>query len=240
MDTPYDLQAWADATTRGRRLYNYNYRMSGDELRGWELINVVPMEHAPGHHETVYLWERKGSDGQELVRIGIAEADDWRAAQYQLHEQLRHSMRPDLPRGTGKLAAVGDINYVGQEPGSTRVASLVFSLGNVTIAISSVGDKTVDVSVIAQSLDHTLGEPPAKEELKTGKVERLPLTALKVKKGQMTTLIERLPERATTGWHKFIAPDGEIKREDDAIVYVSASAGEKKIERYLVAQISRI
>ncbi|WP_239287865.1 hypothetical protein [Candidatus Nitrotoga sp. 1052] len=59
---------------------------------------------------------------------------------------------------------------------------------------------------------------------------------LKVKKGQMTTLIERLPERETTGWHKLIAPDGELKREDDAVVYVSASAGKKKIERYQVAQ----
>ncbi|MEQ6341384.1 MAG: hypothetical protein M3A44_06930 [Gammaproteobacteria bacterium] len=236
MDTPYDLQAWADATTRGRRLYNYNYRMSGDELRGWELINVVPMENTPRHHETVYLWEKKGSDGQELVRIGIAEADDWRAAQSQLHEQLRHSMRPDIPRGAGKLAAVGDVNYAGQEPGGTRVASLVFSLGNVSITISSVGDKTVDVSAIAQRLDHTLGEPPAKEEIKAGKAERLTTPVLKVKKGQTTTLIECLPERESTGWHKLIVPDGELKREDDAIVYVSPSAGEKKIERYQVGQ----
>ncbi len=235
MDTPYDLQAWADATTRGRRIYNYNYRMRGDELRGWELIKVVPMENTPGHHEIVYLWEKKGSEGQEQVRIGITEADDWRAAQYHLREQLRHSMRSDLPRGAGKLAAIGDINYAGQEPGGTRIASLVFSLGNVTIAISSVGDKSVDVSAIAQRLDHTLGEPPAKEELKAGKAERLTTAALKVKKGQMTTLIEHLPERTTTGWHKFIAPDGELKREDDAIVYVSPSAGEKKIERYQVA-----
>lgn len=235
MDTPYDLQAWADATTRGRRLYNYNYRMTGDELRGWELINVVPMENTPGHHETVYLWEKKDSDGQELLRIGIAEADDWRAAQYQLHEQLCHSMRPDISRGTGKLSAVGDVNYAGKEPGGPHVASLVFSLGNVTITISSVGDKTVDVSAIAQLLDHTLGEPPAKEELKVGKAEHLPLAALKVKKSQVTTLIERLPEREATGWHKLIAPDGELKCEDDAIVYVSPSAGEKKIERYHVA-----
>lgn len=235
MDTPYDLQAWADATTRGRRLYNYNYRMTGDELRGWELINVVPMENAPGHHETVYLWEKKGSDGQELLRIGIAEADDWRTAQYQLHAQLRHNMRPDIPRGAGKLSAVGDVNYAGKEPGGTHVASLVFSLGNVTIAISSVGDKTVDVSAIAQQLDHTLSEPPAKEDIKAGKAEHLPLATLKVKKNQLTTLIERLPQRATTGWHKLVAPDGELKREDDAIVYVSPSAGEKKIEHYQVA-----
>ena len=234
MDTSYNLQAWADATTRGRHLYNYNYRMTGDELRGWELINVVPMENAPGHHETVYLWEKKSSDGQELVRIGIAEADDWRAAQYQLHEQLRHCMRPDILQGAGKLSAVGDVNYAGKEQDGTRVASLVFSLGNVTIAISSVGDKTVDVGAIAQHLDQTLGKPPAGEELKAGKAERLPLAAFKVKKGQMTTLIERLPERATTGWHKLIAPDGELKREDEAIVYVSPSAGEKKIERYHV------
>ena len=236
MDTTYDLQVWADATTRGRRLYNYNYRMSGDELRGWDLVNVVPMEHASGRHETVYMWEKKDSAGQELLRIGITEADDWRAAQYHLHEQLLHSMRPDIPRGTGKLAAVGDVNYAGLEPGGKRVASLVFSLGNITVAISSVGDKAVDVVAIAQSFDQTFGEPPTKEELKTGKAERLPMAALKVKKGQMTTLIERLPERSTTGWHKLIAPDGELKREDDAIVYIAPSAGERKIERFHVAQ----
>jgi len=48
----------------------------------------------------------------------------------------------------------------------------------------------------------------------------------------MTTFIEHLPERKTTGRHKLIAPDGELTREDDAIVYVSPSAGEKKIEQY--------
>lgn len=142
---------------------------------------------------------------------------------------------PNIVAGATALAGVESSEGPLKETGGTLAASLVFSLGNVTITISSVGDKTADVSAIALHLDHTRGETSFKEELKAGKAERLTKDALKVKMGQKSTFIECLPERETTGWHKLIAPDGEIKREDDAIVYASPSAGEKKIERYHVA-----
>ena len=143
MDSPYDLQAWADATSRGRRLYNYNFRMIGNELRGWDLVNVVPMENATEYYDVVYLWEKKGTSGRELVRIGVVEAADWRLAQYRLRDELLLSMRPDIPHGTGRLAEIGDVNYASQEPGGTLLASIIFSLGNVTVTVRSAGDKPV-------------------------------------------------------------------------------------------------
>ena len=44
----YDLDAWAAATDLGRRLFNYNYRMTGREIRGFELVNTVDMQREPG------------------------------------------------------------------------------------------------------------------------------------------------------------------------------------------------
>ena len=66
----YDLDAWAEQTELGRRVFNYNYRMTGSEIRGWELVNTVDMASESGLTARVYLWEKKGSEGRQVIRIG--------------------------------------------------------------------------------------------------------------------------------------------------------------------------
>ena len=121
----YDLDDWEAATDLGRRLFNYNYRMTGREIRGFELVNTVDMQPGPGLTERVYVWEKKGSAGKQLIRIGITETDQWRRAQAELQAQLVHSMRPTIPRAKGKLARLGDVSYAaGPEDADTVATSL--------------------------------------------------------------------------------------------------------------------
>lgn len=237
MDAQYDIEEWAAETTRGRHIFNYNYRMMGDEIRDWEMINSATMESEPGVTERIYLWQKKGSKGQASVRISIVELPHWRSAQNLLLNQLRHSMRPNIPKGSGKFAQTGDIRFVGQEEQSGVVATIFFTRGNIFLSVSSVGEKVVDVSGMAKNLDRNFSGPPKEEEVKKGLVEVLSPKPLSVKEKEKTILIEKLPEPVPrSGWLKIIAPDGELSREDDALFYVSSKAGKKQIGKYVMVQ----
>lgn len=235
MDAQYNIEEWAAATTLGRHIFNYNYRMVGNELKGWELVNSVLMENEPGVTEKVYIWQKKGSDAHASIRVSIIERHHWRDAQNQLHDQLWHSMRPNIPKGTGKLGKIGDINFIGQE--SDVVAAILFTRGNISVSVSSVGDKLVDVSSVAKILDHNFSEPPKEEEIKEKRAGIILPRSLQVKEKESATVVEKLPEpTARSGWLKIIAPDGELRRQDDALVYVPATTGKKKIGKYVVMQ----
>ena len=54
---------------------------------------------------------------------------------------------------------------------------------------------------------------------------------LAVKKGQKAVLLQSLPAPTRrAGWVRVIAPDGELRREDDVLYYLPEQAGEKRID----------
>jgi hypothetical protein len=233
----YDLDAWAEQTELGRRVFNYNYRMTGSELRGWELVNTVDMASESGLTERVYLWEKKGSEGRQVIRIGITEADEWRRAQADLQNRLVFSMRRDIPGGKGGLAKLGDVRYAASSEDSETIASAYFVRGNLSISIASVGEEPADVSAVARSLDRAFTEPPKQKDLEEKRAEDRSPKPRKVKKGERALLKESLPEPVLrNGWLKVIVPDGEIAREGDDLVFRSPTAGTKRIQEFLVIQ----
>jgi hypothetical protein len=229
------VEEWAAGTTRGRHIFNYGFRMFGGELRGWEMLKSVVMESGRGVEETVYLWQRKDDPGREMVRVAVAEFPRWQLAQNRLHEVLNNSMRPEVPRATGRLAKLGDVTFAARDPQSDVPAAVSFTRGNACVSVNSVGERNVDVSEIVARLDRALGESPTKAEVEKGRARaRAPKTA-SVKAGQSHVLIENLREAAPRGaWLKVIAPDGELSREGDALIYVSSQAGKKDIGTYVV------
>lgn len=237
MESKYDIKEWAAETTLGRHIFNVNYRMVGNEFRGWELVKTVIMHQAPELSEKVYMWQKKGSDGHQLVRVSVAELPDWQNAHTQLSKALHHSMRSDIPRGTAKLAATGDINFVAKAPKSRAVTSLYFTRGNLTVTVMSAGDKPVDVTKLAMALDSLFTEAPDSTDVEEGLVKELSPKTLQVKAKKTMPVIEHVSEAiAKGGWLKIIASDGELKREDDALVYTSATKGRKRIGKYIVAR----
>jgi hypothetical protein len=233
-----DLEDWAAATDLGRRVFNFNYRMTGSEIRGYELVNIVDMRSEPDLTERVYMWEKKGSDGKQLIRVGIAEAAEWRRAQAQLQSQLGESMRPDIPRGTGKLAKLGDISFAAGDD-RAAIAAVSFVRGNLSVTVDSAGSEPVDVAAVATSLDRLFSAPPKAQELAEARVVDRSPAPLEVPKAASIALPERLPEPVlSNGWLKVIVPDGEIGRDGDRLIYRSAEEGTKRIEQYLVIQDS--
>jgi hypothetical protein len=241
--THYDLAAWADATELGRRVFNYNYRLTGDELRGWELVNAVETTPEADVVERNYLWRKKGSDGDaELIRVTLTETADWRRAQTQLQGQLLHTMRPDLPAGKGKLARIGDVRFaVGPADAGPEAAGAItavqFVRGNVAVVVASAGSEPVDVTAIARRLDQDFSTPPKPKDLEAERaLDRSP-AAMALSAGEEATAITALPAPvARSGWVKVFAPDGELTRDGDRILYRPAEGGSKQLQEFLILQ----
>lgn len=236
MNTRYNVEEWAAGTTRGRQVFNYNYRLLGTEVKGWRLLKVVTLQEGHDVTEKAYIWQSKSDPEHEMIRVNITERHNWRFAQESLHEYLMQCMRPDIPRGTKELALVGDVNFVGREAQTDIAAAVSFVRGNVCVSVSSVGERNVDVSKIATNLDQTLSAPPTKREVEKGKVQVQAPRVVTVEAEEAYVLIENLQEAAPSGgWLRVIVPDGELSRKGDALIYVSAQGGEKQVGIFAVS-----
>lgn len=234
MNEAYDTSEWAVETTLGRRIFNANFRLSAGELRGWEIVNSVAVEHGAGVTERVTIWRKSGARKETLIRVGVVEHDSWSAAQQGLYATLLHCMRPDIPRGKGALARTGDVSFAASDGKAKGAASVFFARGNVVVSVTSVGEAPVDVAAFAKKVDAALRAPPKETELKRGLAEQRSPRSYDVKRRRPVTVIESLPQVLAAGnWVKVIAPDGELRREDDHLVYLAEGAGRKRVGHYL-------
>jgi hypothetical protein len=234
METQYDVKGWAEETSVGRRVFNYNFHMSGGELAGWQLVKTVPMHADRQVTETTYLWQSEDAPGRHVVRVNIAALANWRAAQKHLVTMLAHTMRPDLPRASGALAAVGDIEFVARMPETDVPAAVLFARGNIAVAVNSVGSVAVDVSDIAETVDRLLTESPAKLPPSVRRsATRLSPKVVDVKKKDGVMLVKSLRKTGDL-WLKVIASDGELHRKADALVYKSAQPGRRAVEIFSI------
>src|SRR5262245_16935171 len=100
MNRTYDTESWAERTTLGRSMFNTGFTLDAIDHPGWRAIKSVTMEASEGR-EIAYVLQRGDDLRRELVRVDIAEMDQWREAHGRLRRQLASSMRPDIPEGTG-------------------------------------------------------------------------------------------------------------------------------------------
>jgi hypothetical protein len=233
MNTHYNVEEWAAGTTRGRQVFNYNYRMLGTEFKGWKLLKVVTLREDRVVTEKAYIWQSESDPEYEMIRVDITEHHNWRKAQESLHVHLVQCMRPDIPRGTKKLAQLGDVNFVSREPHTDVPSTVSFTRGNLCISVSSVGEKNVDVSNIGARVDGALSGPPAESEVETGRVRALTPKMATVAANKAHVVIENLQKSAPRGrWLKIIVPDGELSRKGNALIYVSSQGGRKRVETF--------
>ncbi len=234
IEVRYDPDAWAAQTTLGRRIFNVGYRPLGGEQRGWRLLKSVPMEttrdDAGASVELVHMWQRGDNPNGQLLRVATAEVPSWQAAQQRLLEDVQTSMRPDIPPGTGKLAALGDVNLVGRDPESDVPASISFTRGNLWVAVRSVGDDPVDVGEIALRIDRAMTRRPTRAQIERGRVVAEPIDVRPRRGLGPATVIRSLPGAVMPDeWLQVIAPDGELARERNALVYRPAEPGAKTV-----------
>lgn len=231
MESRYDRKAWAAATTLGRRVYNFNFRLAAVDIPGWQLLKAIPMHVDPQTVETVYVLRPKDGPPEQLIRIGTAELSSWRAAQDYLTQLLDHTMRPDLPATTNEL---GDVAFVAKEQPSDAPAAAQFTRGNIAITISSVGEATASPLPLAAAIDRLLSQPVALlPHLTKFASRKKPQTVLP--RGKLgATLVKDLPRSTGSAWMKVTVPDGELLRKDKALVYVSGKKTKQSVQIQLI------
>ena len=231
MKAPYDKNQWEQETNLGRRLYIHNYGMRGNEFVGWQLVKTVVTPVDTGGSEKIYLWQPKNGASEELVQVAIIESHYWRHTQQHLLDQLKQCMRPDIPRAKGKLAEVGDIQYAASAQGSTEMAAIFFTRGNLQIRVRSVGKTTVDISKFAQTVDAMFTQAPTKAQQGKGLVEAMAPVTVKAKRAQPALVIEQLGEATTrAGWTRALASEGELRRDGDGLFLETQKDGSNTVE----------
>jgi hypothetical protein len=234
MDAGYDTSEWATETTLGRRIFNANFRPDGVRLGGWEVVKSVAVEPEAGVVERVTIWRKTGARRETLIRVGVVEYDSWSAAQQGLYGALVNCMRPDIPRGKGAIARTGDVSFAASDAKAKGAAAAFFARGNVAVSVASVGEATVDVAPFARKLDSALTKPPRDSELKRGVAAQGSPRSFEVRGRRPVTIIPSLRQVLEAGgWLKVIAPDGELRREDDQLVFVAERPGRKRVGHYL-------
>ena len=233
MELNYDLKSWASETDLGRRIFNYNFRMLGREIPGWQMLKVVPMHQDGVLSEITWLWQNKQQPDRELVRVNVVETADWRAAQKHLLRMLSHCMKPDLPRGTGRLTTLGDIEFVARAPESDLAAAVQFVRGNSVVSVNSVGSMTIDVSDIAVRVDRLLSEPPNTIPVLRKLTRQQPSKAVIAKRKGAMSLIRDLGKFGDR-WLKVITPDGEVRRKGKSLSYLAPQPGKKSVQIFSI------
>lgn len=235
MNEQYSIEEWAAGTTRGRQMFNYNYRMLGNEIKGWKLIKVVTLREDSDVTQKAYLWQSRSDPEREMIRVDITERHNWRLAQESLLEYLMQCMRPDIPRGSRNLAQLGDVVFVGRSPQTDMPGAVSFTRGNVFVTVSSSGEKDIDVSGAAAPIDRILSEAPARRDVDKGKARVLRPRTATVRANESQVLIDNLEKAAKRGeWLKIIVPDGEIARRDNSLTYVSGEGGKKEVNAFAI------
>jgi len=229
----YDTKAWARETTLGRRVFNHRFRMLGREFAGWRLLKTVPMHQDGSVSEVAYLWQGEAAPEQQLIRVNVREVGSWREAQKHLLGMLQESMRAGLPRGTGRLAELGDVQFVARSVPSDVPAAIRFSRGNIAVDVDSVGSTTLDVSELALGVDRLLGEAPTQVP-SLRRLARLQTPKTATIKGKEGVALVKDLAKAGDQWLKVIVPDGELRRKGQSIVYTAPQPARKAVQVFAI------
>jgi hypothetical protein len=232
MEPQYDVETWARETALGRRIFNHRFRMFGSELAGWSLVKSVIMHRDGELLEMTHLWRNDAAPERELVSVNVAELPDWRRAQRHLLSMLDHSMRGELPRATGPLRELGDVTFAARAPESDVAAAVLFARSNIAVAVNSAGSATVDVSRFALVVDRMLSAiAPDADGLVPRPTSRAVAMLAKEATGELPLDLDL--GKADGAWLKVVAPDGELRRHEDTLLYSAADPGAKTLQVFV-------
>lgn len=233
METPKPIQETIARSPAGARVFNHNLRLSGVELPGWKIFRSAITETGRHPSAHAYFWHRPDAGNREVIRVDIAESENWRVSLAHLASDLAQRMNPESIHVADGQAALGDLQFVYREQVTDIVAATLFSSGNLRVALSSVGETTVDVSGAAKLLDTLIGEPAAKGAKRSASGKASSHT-VEAKPGSPIVLVEDLfAGDFRAAWLKVVVPDGELHRDRNRLVYTPTEGGRKLIHTYL-------
>ena len=233
MNEAYDTSEWAVETTLGRRIFNANFRLGATRaarLGGRQLRSrgAGGRGHRARHHLAQERRQAGDADPGRRRRIRQLERRSNRACTPPCFTACVPTFRGErrtCPDGRCQLCRV---RYQGQGCGigillawecgrlggqrrrSTCRRGDVRQEGGCRLAYAAQGNR-------AQAWPGRARSPRSYD----------------VKRRRPVTVIESLPQVLAAGLGQGHRPDGELRREDDHLVYVAEGAGRKRVGHYL-------
>jgi len=238
MESLHDVDAWLAEIAKRPSVFNHNLRLRAGEFKGYALVNEAVLTGSNGAAEHVYIYALRNAATETLLRVSVTEHPDARHALLAMAEALDHCMNPEVARAGGKLGRLADLGFTAQGEGGKGLGLALLSVGNVALSLRSAGKGAADVAAPAEHVGKMLSTPPAKGAQREGQAAALPPPKVELRAGEVLTLIEHLPATGPGAERiQVIAPEGgELRREGDALVYVSTVRGSPRIEGYTHSQ----
>jgi hypothetical protein len=129
---------------------------------------------------------------------------------------------------------VGDVALVERDPETDLPAAISFARGNAYISVRSAGDRVIDVTATAERLDRTMRLPPEPSADGGATIEERSVEVASRHDGEELVIVDSIVLTAHGGWLKVVAPDGELRREGDSLIYIARSVGPTRIRTFVV------
>lgn len=233
MESPSAPGAPTSGMPIGGRVFNYNPRLNGRELSGWQLFRDAILDTARRPLTRAYFF-RSASDGLEELRVTISERSSWREAQQYLGDWMSSCMRQDLKASQGLLRDRSDVAMAAMAIDADFPAAAWFTSGNVFVAVNSIGSRNVDVSRPTVQLAKWLLAMPAQSSARKRKsgMESIEVSAID---GERMVLIASLGQVCDDASSlRVTSPSGELARDGDSLLYTPSTSGKLRLRTSLI------
>jgi hypothetical protein len=241
----YDYEDWAGRNKLAESLFIWEYALVEDELPGWQIHHAQSLPPPPASllPETARMhgapaagwlraiqsiWSPPGG-GDSLLNIDIYECASRRSG----HELLTRLLGEfQSPAGSlQEQTAIGDVAFA-----DPRDAVMLFARANLVILLRNAGRDLVPASELAARFDQEFtSKPEAADEPAAPEIRRFQTLEKEIQVGRDASLeLEALARTEQPVWYKLFASSGEIRAEQERLIYEPAESGTQEITIYAI------
>jgi hypothetical protein len=225
----YAYEAWQGTNALSENLFIRGLFLIGNELPGWRAHRIQDVPAAEWPPMIQSIWIPTGSATEALCSLVIFECASRAEAHGVLLRALGEFQSPQVQRRP--QAPIGDVAFAAQGGGA-----MAFARANVVVLVRDAGRGRAPIAEIAEDFDGDLVRRPALEGVTVvPEIRRFEAAAREIRVGGRVPLeVEAADPLGRSLWYKFFSSPGEVRREDDRLVYQADSAGPQEIAVYAI------
>lgn len=225
----HGLESWFNSNTLGENLFIWKYFLSGDEIPGWKIHKMRPVEAPECPPSIQSIWKCLESDVETLLRVDVYESSSRAAAHRFLVRLLGEFQSPRVTRM--EQSTIGDVTFSTPENWSILLAR-----ANLIILVRNAGRSLVPVTEVASRFDKDLVSKKGTEgEKVVPRIHRFAIAPSSARTGVPSRLeIEATDPLQRPLWYKFFSDTGEIFLDKGQPAYRPTTMGPQNITVFAV------
>jgi len=225
----YAYEAWQGTNRLPENLFIQGLFLTGDELPGWRAHRIQDVLAAGWPRMIQSIWVPTQSASDALCDLVVFECGSRAEAHGVLVRVLGEFQSPRV-RARSE-ASIGDVAFGAQGDGA-----IAFARANLVVLARDAGRAKAPIAEIAEAFDGDVVRKPTLEGVTVvPEIRRFELPAGEIHVGGRVVLeVEAADPLGRPLWHKFFSSPGQVRQEDDRLVYETESAGPQEITVYAI------